>query len=94
MYSKLELGVLLPAAAAIETELRLQQFAVSEASDLAAGGSGEAAAAARGVAAEAVAEARWVAPLAALPPLRLVTSTVSIRCGPHSWAFRVLLVFL
>ncbi len=81
MQSALEAAVMQPAFIAMETELRLQLFAVAEAADEGPS-SGNAAVAARAAAAEAVAEAHWVAAVAALPPLRLVTTVVSIRCTP------------
>lgn len=78
LHDAMESAVLEPAAAAVETHLRLALFAVDAACASNPGDAGAAAAAK--AAAEAAAEAQWVAPLVALPPLRLVTTTVHIRC--------------
>lgn len=74
--------MLAPAAAAIEADLRLQLFAAADA----AGGGGHekggdpvATEQAAQAAADAAAAAGWTAPLAALPLLRLVTSTLHVR---------------
>jgi len=76
LFTALEGAVLAPAAAVIETDLRLQLFAVDDAK---AGGDAAAAEQVARAAADAAAAARWAAPLATLPPLRLVNSTVHIR---------------
>ena len=83
MYRALQDAVLEPAAAAIEAELRLRLFALSEATDATGNGpESEAALAARGVAEAAGQEVRWAVPIAALPRLRLVTSVVQLRRAP------------
>lgn len=80
MRDALEAAVLAPAASAVEADLRLALFAADAAGD---GGLSDVSAEAQAgnAAADAASEARWVAPLATLPPMRLATSTLHIRCS-------------